>query len=150
MRLIGRQQTLPSGAISLTHNRTLSIRGKTVTNNKRSLPVRLWQEAPFLTLGFVAALALIAFFSVRLLMGAIYWSDPAHQDVPLGPWMTPRFVSMSWHLPPEIVGDTLQLSREDRDRRLTLGQLAAQRGVPVSTLFEDLETAIAEHRKVHP
>ncbi|MGP6088947.1 hypothetical protein [Antarctobacter jejuensis] len=117
---------------------------------KPSLPRRLWQEAPVLTLGFVAALLLILFFSGRLIMGAIYWGDPAHQDVPLGPWMTPRFVAMSWRVPPEVVEGTLQLNRETRGRRVTLDQLAAERGMPVSELIKDLEAAIAEHRRTHP
>ncbi len=121
-----------------------------MTSRKPGLPRRLWQEAPFLTLGFVAALALIVFFGGRLVMGAIYWADPAHQDVPLGPWMTPRFVAMSWRVPPEVVVETLHLDRETGGRRVTLGQLAAERGVPVSALIGDLEAAISEHRKAHP
>lgn len=114
------------------------------------LLVRLWRDAPYLTGAFLLAFAFTLFFGVKFIMGAIYWADPAHRDVPPAPWMTPGFVAHSWHLPPEVVSEALNVPRESKNGRLTLDQLAAQRGVPVETLIADLETAIAAHRKAHP
>lgn len=111
---------------------------------------RMWREAPLLTVGVLLAVALTLFFSVRLLMGAIFWADPAHRDVPPAPWMTPRFVAHSWHLPPEVVSEALAFKREGKDGRITLGQLAAERDVPVEKLIDDLKAAIAAHREAHP
>lgn len=121
-----------------------------MSEKRPSLAARLWREAPVLTIAFACALAFVVFFAGRLVMGAIYWADPAHRDVPLEAWMTPRFVAMSWQVPPELVGETLGLARDGGGRRVTLGQLADDRGVPVSALIADLETAIAAHRETHP
>ncbi|WP_323771889.1 hypothetical protein [Antarctobacter sp.] len=111
---------------------------------------RMWREAPLLSGAFVLACAFTLFFAGRFVMGAIFWADPAHRDVPPAPWMTPRFVAHSWHLPPDLVADALALSQDRREGRITLGQLAAERGVPVETLIAELETAIAAHREAHP
>ena len=52
---------------------------------------------------------LTTFFAVRLVASWIYWNDPAHRDVEIAPWMTPRYVAHSWRLPPEVVAETLDL-----------------------------------------
>ncbi|SNS93441.1 hypothetical protein [Antarctobacter heliothermus] len=111
---------------------------------------RLWQDAPWLTGAFVLALVCTLFFAGRFVTGAIYWADPAHRDVPPASWMTPRYVAHSWRLPPDMVADTLALPRDGTGGRFTLGQLAADRDVPVDTLIAELEAAIARHREAHP
>lgn len=117
---------------------------------KPSFVKRLRQEAPVLTLALVAALALVGFFAVRLALGALYWGDPEHRDVPLAGWMSPRFVAMSWNVPPELVGQALELPRDGSGRRVTLQQLAEERGVPLGELIGALDAAIAAHREAHP
>lgn len=106
---------------------------------------RLWRASPVATsvLGF--ALVVTVFFSVRLVAAWIYWSDPSHRDQAIAGWMTPRYVATSWHVPPEVVGDALGLAVE-RPRRLTLDQLAKERGVPLSDLTAALAAAISAHR----
>ena len=111
---------------------------------------RVWSEAPLLATGVILAFAVTLFFAGQFVMGAIFWADPAHRDVPLESWMTPRFVAHSWHLPPEMVAKALNFEREGKGGRITLEKLAAERGVPVESLIDNLEAAIAAHREAHP
>lgn len=121
-----------------------------MTQKRPTLPVRLWRDAPFLSLALLAALLVAGFFAARLTLATLYWTDPARQEVPLAAWMTPGFVAHSWDLPPELVATTLALDRDGSGRRVTLGELAKARGVPVETLIAQLEAAIAAHRGARP
>lgn len=121
-----------------------------MSNRRPGVIRRMWQDAPWLTAAFVVAFGLTLFFASRFVAGAIYWSDPAHRDVPPAAWMTPRFVAHSWRLPPDVVAATLALAHDGSGGRITLGQLAAERGVPVEDLIAALEEAIARHREAHP
>lgn len=95
-----------------------------------------------LALAFAVALALTLFFAVQALhhAGAI---GPA-ADAPIEGWMTPRYVSLSWDLPREVVAETLGGELGSGPR--SLAALAEERGVPVEALVDDLETAIAAYR----
>lgn len=104
----------------------------------------LWARHRWLLLAFLAASALALFFTARAVVFAAYWTD--HKDEAIAGWMTPGYVVHSWDVPPEVVGAALGLSREDGDRRRTLAEIAAARGVPVAELARDLETAIAAFR----
>jgi hypothetical protein len=117
--------------------------------DRHSLIYRVWRDAPVLSLALVAALAVAGFFAARLILGAIYWADPAHSEVPLAGWMTPRFAAMSWQVPPTVIGDTLGLDRDGTGKRMTLAQIAEETGVPLTTLIAELESAIAAHRDAH-
>jgi hypothetical protein len=79
---------------------------------------------------------------VRLTVFWIYWADPDHHNQAIAGWMTPRYVANSWHVPPEAVGNALGLNVE-KPRRITLDQLARERGVPLSDLVDKLQAAIA-------
>jgi hypothetical protein len=118
--------------------------------DRQNLLLRIWRDAPFLSLGLVAALILVGYFAVKLTLGALYWTDPARQNVPLAGWMTPRFVAHSWSVPPDLVATTLDLERDGTGQRVTLKQLAARKGVPVTALITDLEVAIAAFRASDP
>lgn len=57
-----------------------------------------------LTVGFCAA----SFFALIYFAGSfaaelIYFNDPRHQNEALKPWMTPRYVALSYDLPRETV-----------------------------------------------
>ncbi|WP_370312944.1 hypothetical protein [Sagittula sp.] len=110
---------------------------------------RLWREAPYLTAGLALALLVALIFAARLAMGMAYWSDPGHQDQPIAPWMTPRFVAMSWDVPKEVVMETLDLSPDSSGPR-RLSDLSEARGVPVEDLIAQLEAAIAAYRASAP
>jgi hypothetical protein len=106
---------------------------------------RLWRRHRLLTIAFLLAGALTAYFAVRLAASWIYWNDPAHRDVEIAGWMTPRYVAHSWRLPPELVADALDLERR-AGRPLTLADIAAERGLTVEELAARLEAAAAAHR----
>lgn len=104
----------------------------------------LWARHRWLLLGFVVAVALGLFFAARAVVFTVYWSD--HRDEAIAGWMTPRYVAMSWDVPPEIVGDALALPRDGTGRRITLSEIAATRGIPVETVAAEIGAAIGAHR----
>ncbi len=104
----------------------------------------LWKDNKGLVTGFVLALAVMVFFAVRSIMFWIYWSDPAHRNQAIEGWMTPRYVAHSWHVPPQVVRDALELSPETG--RVTIGQLAEQRGEPFAEVAAKIITAIEAAR----
>ena len=97
-----------------------------------------------LVVAFVAALALTLFFGVQALrhVGAF---RPA-PDVPISGWMTPRYVSLSWDVPREIVAGALDIELGAGVGRQSLETLAKEGGVPVETLISELQDAIAAYR----
>ncbi|MBV7394840.1 hypothetical protein [Mameliella sediminis] len=116
-----------------------------MSGTEESLMRRMWRDAPWLTAGLGLSLLIVLVFAVRMAMGMIFWADPRHQDMPIEAWMTPRFVGMSWHLPPEVVREALELTRDGKGPE-PLWKIAQTRGVPVEDLIDDLEQAIAAHR----
>ena len=110
---------------------------------------RMWAAAPWATAGLGVALVLAAFFAFRAVNRYIYWSDPAHHDQTIAGWMPLRYVATSWHVPPEVIGDALGLNTET-PRRLTIDELAQDRGVSVEALAKQLQDAITAFRAAHP
>jgi len=109
----------------------------------------MWAAAPYATGLLALALVFAGFFAFRAVNGYLYWSDPAHHDQAIAGWMSPRYVANSSHVPPEVVGNALGLDRE-KPRRLTLDQLAAERGVAIDVLSRNLEAAIVAWRAANP
>ena len=110
---------------------------------------RLWRRHRRLAIAFLLAGALTAFFAARLVSSWIYWSDPAHRDVDVAGWMTPRYVAHSWRLPPDLVAATLDLDRSAGPPP-TFSDLAAERGVTVEDLAARIEAAAEAHRAGRP
>jgi hypothetical protein len=106
----------------------------------------LWDSHRWLLLGFVVSLAAVIFFGTRAVLFTLYWSDPAHRDEDIAGWMTPRYIVMSWQVPPEIVAHTLGLPQDGVGRRLSIEKIARDRGVPVADVARDLEAAILAFR----
>jgi len=106
---------------------------------------RIWRAAPVATVILGGALAVSLFFAVRLVAFWIYWADPDHRDQAIAPWMTPGYVAHSWGIPREVAFEALGLPPAAGGPR-TLEDLAAERGVPVEALAQDLRAAIDAHR----
>lgn len=106
---------------------------------------RIWQAAPVATVILGAALAVSLFFAVRLVAFWIYWADPDHRDQAIAPWMTPGYVAHSWGIPRDLAFETLGLPPAS-GRPRTLEEIAADRGLTVDALAEDLRAAIAAFR----
>jgi hypothetical protein len=105
---------------------------------------KLWTRHRWLLMGFLAAAALAILFAVRAVISMQDW--PEHADEDIEGWMTPRYVALSWDVPPEVIVGALSIPRDGSGRRITLDELAKDRGVPVETLAADLEAAIAAFR----
>lgn len=103
---------------------------------------RLWRQRPVALIGFVIAALAVVFFAVRMLVFTIYWADPAHRDRPPEGWMTPGMVARTRHLPSEVVAEALGLDSE-APRRMTLAEIAAERGVPLEVLIAPLLPLLA-------
>lgn len=106
---------------------------------------RIWKAAPLATALLLAALAVTVFFAVRLTLGWIYWADPAHRDQQIADWMTPRYVALSWQVPPEVVAEALGLSPH-QGRPQSLEAIAQARGERPEALIQAIEAAIARYR----
>lgn len=92
----------------------------------------------------VSALATV-FFTVRGVVQFVYWSDPAHRDQTLEPWMPIGFVARSYGVDREALATALDLSA-DPDRRLSLKDLAEMRGKGFEDIFLEVEAAIQDLR----
>lgn len=108
---------------------------------------RVIRQHPVLFAAFVLAAALTLFFATRMVVATIYWSDPAHRDQAIAGWMTPRYVSRSWRVPPEAILPALgAMDGPMPGRRLTIAELAALRGTTPEALAADIADAIARWR----
>lgn len=104
----------------------------------------LWAHHRLSMLGFIIAVLVMLFFTLRLALSAIYWSDPEHLRQPPERWMTPGYVARSWHLSRQDVATALGLDPENAQGRVTLEEIAAAQGVPVERLISDLAAYLEE------
>jgi CHAD domain-containing protein len=103
---------------------------------------RLWREHPGLTSAFLGASAVTLFFAVRLTASLIYWSNPAHQNVEVKPWMTVGYIGRSWGVNPRELDVMAGLPVPDDRGPRTLAETAKERGVPVEELIKKVDEAI--------
>jgi hypothetical protein len=104
----------------------------------------LWARHRWAVIGLGLALLAVVAFTVRLVVFAVYWSDPAHRDHhPVEGWMTPAYVAHSRGLDRTALRDALGL---DPGTRATLEEIAASRGVPVDAVIAEVEAAVSEAR----
>lgn len=107
---------------------------------------RAWREQRPLLLAFLVALILTVGFAIAEFRVVERWTGPGSRDPEIAGWMTPRYVAHSWQVPPQVVAEALSLDRGGTGKRVTLRDLARDRGVPLEQLVAALETAIARHR----
>lgn len=96
---------------------------------------------PYLSGGVAFAAVLVLFFAARLLTGAVYWAS--HQSEPVQPWMTAGYVGHSWGLDPRQIDLIAGLPLPD-GHPLTLSEIAARDGVPVSEVIARVEAALVQ------
>ena len=106
---------------------------------------QLWRQRPYLVSAFLIACAVTLFFAGRLVFFTLYWSDPAHQNQAVEPWMTVGYIARSWHLEAQDLGALAGLP-QIKGHPQSLAELAASRGVAVEVIIADVETAIAALR----
>lgn len=96
--------------------------------------------------GLVISTASFLFFTFTYLAESIYFNDPRHQNADLRPWMTPRYVSLSYDLPREVVLDVLQIDPEG-DSPKRLDRIARQNGVTLTELTQQIQTKADAYRE---
>ncbi|WP_377506213.1 hypothetical protein [Octadecabacter sp. R77987] len=102
---------------------------------------RLWRTQKIALIAFVIALGALGFFGFKTVSAWLYWNDPAHQDQPLAGWMSPRYVAMSYQLPPEVIGPALFLEQDAAPRRISLDRIAAENGLTLAELQARIDAA---------
>lgn len=107
-----------------------------------------WSIAPLATAILTIATIACLFFGAR---AAIFWHERpprAERDQPVAAWMTPRYVSRSWRIPPDLVFDALDAPRPPPDGPMSLRELAEFRGVPLEQVLAEAEALIASRRAI--
>ncbi len=104
---------------------------------------RLWRDHKALTAGFGLAVALCLFLAFRTVFSFSYWMS--HRDASIEGWMTVGYVARSYDVPREALAGSLGLIPGTRNR-ITLEDLAAERGVPLAELEATLQAAIEAER----
>ncbi|WP_372892799.1 hypothetical protein [Rhodosalinus sp.] len=107
----------------------------------RSALRHLWTRHRPALVGLIVALAVVAFFVARFVAFSVHWADPDHRRQPPAAWMTPRYISLAWDIPPEEVMRALGVS-DRHDRRPTLGEIARRRGVPEEVVLDEVRALI--------
>lgn len=111
---------------------------------------RLWQNAPIATLILLASLAVAGAFAVRSVAFWIYWNDPAHRAQAIEPWMTPKYISHSWAVPPQVVLEALGDFERTKKGPMSLDQIADALQVPPDSLITAIEAAIQDFDSMRP
>ena len=109
--------------------------------------IKFLKQHALLSLAFAAALLFTLMFLVRFTVSTLAWSDPDQLEQPIAGWMTPRYVSRSWQVPPEVVSSALGLEMDGTGRRLTLEEISIAQGRDLDALVVELEAAILAARE---
>lgn len=104
----------------------------------------LARRHPVLVAAFVLALALSLFFSARIVVRSVYWSQ--HREEAVAGWMTVGYVGRSWGLDPREIDARAGLPMPENGRPFTLEQIARDRGVPVAEIIALVEATVATLR----
>jgi hypothetical protein len=92
---------------------------------------------------FVLAVIVTGLFGVRTVRRAIYWQN--HRDETIRPWMSVRYVSRSYRVPPHVLYQAIGLSPVPHDRR-PIREIAREQHRPVEELISELQNAIVQAR----
>lgn len=103
----------------------------------------LWARHRLVVIAFLSVLVIIGYFAIKTFSAMIYWQDPAHKNQDIEPWMTPRYVSLSYRLPPEILGTVLFLEKGAPPRRISIGKIAAENNLTIEELQARIDEAAA-------
>lgn len=98
---------------------------------------------------FAASLLVMLFFAVQFLLHLGQVRDDIPRDQALEEWMRPRYVAMSYRLPPRVLSDILEIGPPPKERErepLTMEDIAERQGVDLETLTRKVrEGAAAFH-----
>lgn len=92
-------------------------------------------------------LAFTGYFGWRTIERARYWRE--HKDEPIRGWMTLGYISRSYHVPPPVLKEALDLPPDTPDRR-PLSKIARSQDRSVDELIGILNNAIERERLQKP
>lgn len=95
---------------------------------------------------FLLATVVALWFLIGIALDFIYFNDPRHQDADLKPWMTPRYIVMSYDLPRPLVLEILGLPEIGGERR-SLGRIAADQNMTLDELTELVRKSADAYRE---
>ncbi|MEE9429151.1 MAG: hypothetical protein V3V25_13495 [Paracoccaceae bacterium] len=104
-----------------------------------------WKHRPVLTSAFAVAVLLTVLFAVRSTVFMVYWSNPDHIDQEIRSWMTPRYIALSWHLPPEVMSQALGTEKMP-GRRQSIADIAREQGISVQALVANIIATATTYR----
>lgn len=102
-----------------------------------------FRRHPVLFPVFVLALVAVVFFGMRTVHDAVRWGDRFGQEPVVAGWMTPRYIVRTWNIPPRLIADVLELKPGEAPR-MTISELALERGMTPPELADALEQAIRD------
>ena len=105
---------------------------------------RAYAAAPIATIVLSVSLVLALGFTTRIVIDA--FDGPRQKATQIEEWMTPRFISRNWKVPPDVMRSFLEIEKRD-GRPKNLLQIADGRGVDVLELIEDLEADMQEFKQ---
>lgn len=109
---------------------------------RAALPYLWARHRPALVIMVIAA-AFAAFFALRLVAFWIYWSEPAHHNQQIQPWMTPGYVARSYGVDPVEIRDMLAVP-QDAPRGSTLEDIARMTGRDTGALIAVLQQRMGQ------
>ncbi len=102
----------------------------------------LWTRHRIALIVSVAALCVAGVFAFNFVAEIVYFNDPAHRQQALEPWMTLRYVSLSWKIPPEFLEEALNVTRDGQRGPLRISDILVASGESL----EDLQSKVAVAR----
>ena len=113
---------------------------------------RLWSKKPGVLIALVVALGAFVFFGAKTAAHARFWSASGQSELAIEGWMTPRYISLTYGIPPEVLFPALGLEHrpphqrgEKPQGRITLEALAFVN----DTSFDELRATIIELANDH-
>lgn len=103
----------------------------------------IWEHQKLPLLIFLIAIGASLHFSVQFIARTAYFNDPKHKQQPIEAWMTPRYVGMSYRLPPSEMADVLQLTPAAGPRP-RMGEIAAALGLSLAEVESLVKSRAAQ------
>ena len=108
----------------------------------------VFQRHPYLTVAFGLAAALTLWLLVEVVSGALHWSG--QRDEPLAPWMTMGYVGRVHGISGREIDALAGFpTPQEAGHPLTIAEIAARQGVPVDTVIDEVQAALAELQHGH-
>ena len=103
----------------------------------------VWKEHRVIGLVTLAALCTALYFAADFAGEALYFANPANQNRPVEPWMSIRYVELSWGLTKpvmfEIIGYDVETPPDDVPR--SVGEFLSESGLTMEDFQAQVESA---------